>query len=201
MSDSLDRLSKNLTKDQFKNIKSYYSGKQLDLLLRKGVYPYDWVDSIDKLSETQLPPQESFYSKLNDEGISDEDYLHAQEVWKEFNCKSFRDYDNLYNVSDVLILADVIENFRDVCIENYKLDPAHYFTAPGLAWDAALKITKIVLELIIDYDMLLMIQKGIRGGISMISNRYGTANNKYMGDSYDPSKESKYIQYLDPNAL
>ena len=201
MSDSLDRLSKNLTKDQFKNIKSYYSGKQLDLLLRKGVYPYDWMNSIDKLSETQLPPQESFYSKLNDEGISDKDYLHAKEVWDEFNCKTFRDYHNLYNVSDVLILADVIENFRDVCIENYKLDPAHYFTAPGLAWDAALKMTKIVLELIIDYDMLLMVQKGIRGGISMISNRYGTANNKYMGDSYDPSKETKYIQYLDANAL
>ena len=89
MSDSLDRLSKSLTKDQFKNIKSYYSGKQLDLLLRKGVYPYDWMNSIDKLSETQLPPQESFYSKLNDEGISDKDYLHAKEVWDEFNCKTF----------------------------------------------------------------------------------------------------------------
>ena len=201
MSDSLDSLSKNLTKDQFKNIRSYYSGKQLDLLLRKGVYPYDWVDSIDKFSETQLPPQESFYSKLNDEGISDKDYLHAKEVWDEFNCKTFRDYRNIYNMSDVLILADVFENFRDVCNENYNLDPAHYLTAPGLAWDAALKMTKIELELLSDYDMLLMIQKGIRGGISMISNRYGTANNKYMGDSYDPSKESKYIQYMDANAL
>ena len=201
MGSSLNSLSKNLTKDQFKNIRSYYSGKQLDLLLRKGVYPYDWVDSIEKLSVTQLPPQESFYSKLNDEGISDEDYSHAQKVWEEFNCKTFRDYHNIYNMSDVLILADVFENFRDVCNENYNLDPAHYFTAPGLAWDAALKMTKIELELLSDYDMLLMIQKGIRGGISMISNRYGTANNKYMGDSYDPSKESKYIQYWDANAL
>ena len=113
MGSSLDSLSKNLTKDQFKNIKSYYSGKQLDLLLRKGVYPYDWMDSIEKLSVTQLPPQESFYSKLNDEGISDEGYLHAQEVWKEFNCKTFRDYHNIYNLSDVLILSDVFENFRD----------------------------------------------------------------------------------------
>ena len=92
MGSSLDSLSKNLTKDQFKNIKSYYYGKQLDLLLRKGVYPYDWVDSIDKFSETQLPPQESFYSKLCDEGISDQDYFHAQEVWKVFNCQTFRDY-------------------------------------------------------------------------------------------------------------
>ena len=201
MGSSLDSLSKNLTKDQFENIKSYYSGKQLVLLLKKGVYPYDWVDSIDKFSETQLPPQESFYSKLCDEGISDEDYLHAQEVWKVFNCQTFRDYHNIYNVSDVLILADVFENFRNVCNENYALDPAHYYTAPGSAWDAALKMTKIILELISDYDMLLMIKKGIREGISMISNRYGTANNKYMGDSYDPSKESKYTQYFDANNL
>ena len=92
-------------------------------------------------------------------------------------------------VSDVLILADVFENFRDVCNENYGLDPAHYYTSPGLAWDAALKMTKIRLELLSDYDMILMIKKGIRGGISMISNRYGVANNKYMGDSCDPSKE------------
>ena len=201
MGSSLDSLSKNLTKDQFKNIKSYYSGKQLDLLLRKGVYPYNWVDSIDKFSETQLPPQESFYSKLCDEGISDEDYLHAQEVWKVFNCQTFRDYHNIYNVSDVLILADVFENFRNFCNENYGLDPAHYYISPGLAWDAALKMTKIILELISNYDMILMIKKGIRGGISMISNRYGVANNKCMNEIYDPSKESTYIQYLDANNL
>ena len=201
MGSSLDSLSKNLTKDQFKNIKSYYSNKQLDLLIRKGVYPYDWVDSINKFSETQLPPIESFYSKLNDEGISDEDYLHAQKVWKVFKCETFRDYHNIYNVSDVLILADVFENFRDVCSENYGIDPAHHFTSPGLAWDAALKKTKIELELLNDYDMLLMIQKGIRGGISMISNRYGVANNVYMNEMYDPSKESTYIQYLDANNL
>ena len=184
-----------------KSLNLIYSGEKRDLLLRKGVYPYDWVDSIDKFSEIQLPPQELFYSKLNDEGISDEDYLHAQEVWKEFNCKTFRDYHNIYNVSDVLILADVLENFRDVCNENYGIDSAHHYTAPGLAWDAALKMTKIELELLSDYDMLLMIQKEIRGGISMISNRYGVSNNKYMGDSYDPSKESTYIQYLDANNL
>ena len=100
----------------------------------------------------------------------------------------------------MLILADVFENFRDVCINNYKLDPAWYFTSPGLAWDAALKKTKISLGLLSDYDMILMIKKGIRGGISMISNRYGTSNNKYM-DSFDPSKESTYIQYLDANNL
>ena len=184
-----------------KSLNLIYSGEKRDLLLRKGVYPYGWVDCIDKLSETQLPTKESFFSKLNDEGISDKDYLHSQKVWEEFQCKTFRDYHDLYNVSDVLILADVFENFRDVCINNYKLDHAWYFTSPGLAWDAALKKTKISLELLSDYDMILMIKKGIRGGISMISNRYGTSNNKYMGDSFDPSKESTYIQYLDANNL
>ncbi|XP_065681443.1 uncharacterized protein LOC136095123 [Hydra vulgaris] len=154
MASSLDSLSKNLTKDQCKNIGKYYSGSKLDLLLRKGIYAYDWVDSIDKLSQTQLPPKESFYSRLNDEGISDDNYSHAQTVWKEFQCKTFRDYHNLYNVSDVLLLADVFENFRDVCMKNYKLDPAWYYTSPGLAWDAALKITKIKIELLSDYDMI-----------------------------------------------
>ena len=198
MSDSLDAL---LKKDQCKNIGKFYSGKKLDLLLRKGVYPYDWVDSVDKFSETQLPAKESFFSKLYGEEVSDEDYSHARNVWKEFNCKTFRDYHNVYNESDVLILADVFENFRDVCMKHYGLDPGWYYTSPGLAWDAALKITKIELELLSDYDMLLMIQKGIRGGISMISNRYGTANNKYLDSAYDESKESTYIQYLDANNL
>ena len=115
--------------------------------------------------------------------------------------KNLEDYHNLYNQVDVLLLADVCENFRDVCIKNYNLDPAHYYTAPGLALDAALKITEVELELLTDPDMLLMIEKGIRGGVSMISNRYGKSNNKYMGDSYDPSKPTKYITYLDANNL
>ncbi|XP_065667913.1 uncharacterized protein LOC136088164 [Hydra vulgaris] len=140
MPSSLDALSKNLAKDQCKNIGKLYSGKQLDLLLKKGVYPYD---SINRFNETQLPPKELIFSKLNDEDISDDDYSHAQDVWNEFNCKTFRDYHDLYNVSDVLLLADVFENFRDVCMNCYKLDPAWYYTSPGLAWDAALKKTKV----------------------------------------------------------
>ena len=160
------------------------------------------MDSIEKLSETQLPPNESFFSKLNDdEGINNDDYSHAQKVWDEFQCKTFRDYHDLYNVSDVMNLTDVFENFRDVCMNNYKLDPAWYYTSPGLVWDAALKMKKIRLELLSDFDMILMIKKGIRGGISMISNRLGTLNNKYMGDLFDQSKESTYIQYLDANNL
>ena len=195
MASSLDALTKNLTKEQYKNMGTEYSGKQLDLLLRKGCYPYDYMDSLDRLSETNLPPKEAFYSKLIDAGISDEDYNHAQTVWKEFGCKTLRDYHDLYNVSDVLLLTDVFENFRDVCMKNYKLDPAWYFTAPGLAWDAALMLTGIELELKGDYDMVLMFKHGIRGGISMISNRYGKGNNKYM--AHDSNKPSSFITYLD----
>ena len=201
MASSLDTLSKNLSKEQCKNINNKYSGKKLDLLLRKGVYPYDYVSSLERLDETNLPPKEVFYSKLNAVGISDKDYEHAQTVWNEFDCKSFRDYHDLYNVSDVLLLADVFENFRDVCMANYKLDPAWYYTASGLASDAALKLTKVELELLSDYDMLLMIKHGIRGGVSTISNRYAKANNKYMGDKFNSIEPSKFITYLDANNL
>ena len=116
------------------------------------------------------------------------------------NEKSIKDYHNLYNQADVLLLADVYENFRDICIKNYKLDPAHYYTAPGLAWDAALKVTEVKLELLTDIDMLLMVEKGIRG-VSMISNRYDKANNKYMGERFDDIQPTKYITYLDANNL
>ena len=124
MPSSLDALSKNLSKEQCKNVGARYSALQLDLLLRKGVYPYEYVDSLERLDETQLPPRSAFYSRLNDSGISKEDYEHAQTVWKEFNCKTLRNYHDLYNVSDVLLLTNIFENFRDVCMQNYELDPA-----------------------------------------------------------------------------
>ena len=159
------------------------------------------MDSLEKLKETKLPPREAFYSRLNDEGISNEDYVHARKVWETFKIKNLKDYHNLYNQADVLLLADVYENFRDICIKNYNLDPGHYYTAPGLAWDAALKVTKVELELLTDIDMLLMVEKGIRGGVSMISNRYVMANNKYTGESFKNIESSKYITYLDANNL
>ena len=200
MAASLDSLVKNLPKDSFKNITEFYEGNELKLLLRKGVFPYDWFDNFGKLSSTSLPPKEAFHSILNDSGISEEDYIHAQNVWETFNMKTMRDYHDLYLKSDVLLLSDVFENFRDVCLDNYHLDPIFYYTAPGLAWDACLKITKVELELLHDYEMLMMVEKGIRGGVSMISTRYGKANNPYMKD-YDPDQPNKFISYLDANNL
>ena len=198
---SLANLVGNLQPDDFHNTKEIFrEPKALNLLTRKGVYPYDYVSSIEKLSETQLPPKEEFYSKLNDEDITDDDYQHALNVWSTFNCKTIRIYHDLYLKSDVLLLADVFENFRATCLHHYNLDKAHYYTTPGLAWDACLKETGQELQLLHDYDMLMMFEKGTRGGISHISKRYAEANNKYM-DNYDSSKPTTYIQYLDANNL
>ena len=188
MATSLDKLVNNLSKDAFSNVKRYYAEDKLNLLTRKGMYPYENMDSPKKLKETQLLPKEEFYYMLNDEGISDENYAHALKVSKTFEMKNLEDYHNLYNEVDVLLLSDVFENFRNICCKHYNLDPAHYFTALGLAWEAALKVTEVKLELLSDPDMLLMIEKGIRGGVSMISNRYGKSNNRYMGDRYDATK-------------
>ena len=200
MASSLDRLVANLDELALQCVKKFFRGEQFNLVMRKGVYPYDYVDSITKLSETKLPPQEQFYSELNHSSISDENYEHARKVWKYFDMKTIRDYHNLYLKTDVLLLADVFENFRDVCIENYKLDPAWYYTVPGLAWDACLKKTEVRLELLNDIDMLLMIEKGIRGGVSTITKRYAEANNPYM-KTYDSNSTNKYITYLDANNL
>ena len=198
---SLENLVGNLEKNKFNILKgTIQKDHKSKLLLRKGVYPYDYIDSESKLLETTLPPKEAFYSVLTGESISKEDYSHAKSVWNAFKCKSLGDYHDIYLKSDVLLLADVFENFRNVCLKSYSLDPAHYFTAPGLAWDAMLKLTKAKLQLIDDIDMYLMIESGLRGGVSMVSNKYAKANNPYMSE-YDPTKSHNYITYLDANNL
>ena len=199
MSSSLDKLVSNLPKESLIYTSQKFKGKELDLMSQKGVYPYDFMDSFDKFNE-KLPPKEEFYSILNDEHISDEDYEHAQNVWNTFNLKNMGEYHDLYLKSDILLLADVFENFRKTCLQYYKLDPCHYFTSPGLSWDAMLKMTKMQLQLMTDIDMFQFIEKGMRGGTSYIANRYGEANNKYM-KTYDEKAPSKYIMYLDANNL
>ena len=105
MASALDRLTCNLPKDSFRNISRYYEGEKLELLFRKGVFPYDRCDIISKLDSTEVPPIEYFYSKLNEEHISQEDYHHAQKVWDTFQMKTMRNYLDLYLKSDVLLLA------------------------------------------------------------------------------------------------
>ena len=167
---------------------------------QKGVYPYDYMDSFEKFNEKELPTKDQFHSILNDQHITDDEYNHAKEVWNTFMIRTLGDYHDLYLVSDVLLLTDVFENFRKTCMQYYKLDPCHYFTSPSLSWDAMLKMTNIKLELMTDIDMFQFIEKGMRGGVSYIANRYGNANNKYMKE-YDEKAPSKYIMYLDANNL
>ena len=170
------------------------------MLLQKGVYPYEYMDGWDKFNEKIIPSKESFYSNLTLENITEVDYIHANNVFKTFELNNLGDYHDLYVRSDTLLLADVFENFRKACIKNYELDPAHFISLPGLAWQACLKKTNVELELLTDYDMFLMTEEGIRGGICHAIQRYAKANNKYMKD-YDKKKKSSYIQYLDANNL
>ena len=189
------------------------------LMIRKGVYPYEYMDGWEKFEETSLRPKDAFYSRLGMKGISDQDFEHAQQVWNAMEKKTVGCYHDTYLKTDVLLLADVFEIFRDTCLKNYKLDPAHFYTAPGLAWQALLKTAaeycqheekrkdcelcpgKFRLELLTDIDMLLMVEKGIRGGITQAVKRYAKANNKYMKDLCNPNEKSICIQYLDANNL
>ena len=202
MSSSLDSLVNNLTRGggEFFGFENY-STRQCELLIRKGIYPYQYMDSWDRFEETALPPVSSFYSKLNMSGVSDKDYKHACKVWRDFGIRNLGEYHDLYLRTEVILLANVFESFRCVCLDNYGLDPAHFYTAPGLAWKACLKKTGIRLDLLLDPDMLLMFERGIRGGITQSVHRWAAANNPYMGSEYNPDAPTRYLQYLDANNL
>ena len=195
---SLDSLVSSTPKESLKITSTISKGNEL--LYKKGIYPYEYMDSWKRFSETSLPDKEKFYSKLNDEHITDEEYAHAQRVWEAFGCKTLGDYHDLYVKMDVALLADVFENFRNLYQEQHGLDPAHNFTSPGLSWDALLKKTGVELELLTGLEMHLFVERGMRGGISMVSKRYAKANNAILPD-YDPSKPKNYIIYLDANNL
>ena len=202
MNSSLDSLVNNLARRGSELFGfEEYSENQCKLLLEKRIYPYEYMTDWDKFKKTKLPLREAFYSKLNMTGVGNEDYEHANRVWKEFGLKDLGEYHDLYLKTDVILLANVFEAFRKVCLKNYGLDPAHFYTAPGLAWKACLKKTRIRLELLLDPDMLLMFERGIRGGITQSVNRWAKANNPYMGSEFVPDKPTSYLQYLDANNL
>ena len=170
------------------------------LLSRKGVYPYECMDIWETFNETELPPKISFYSELNLEDITNKDYKHAPKVWDTFNIENLGNYLDLYVQSDTLKLADVFEKFQEKCIEIYQVDPAHFVSAPGLAWQACLKKTNVKLELLTDINMLLMFEEGIRGGICQSILKCACANKKYM-KNYNKKMPSSYLMYLDANNL
>ena len=198
-------MKKNFDKDliqRFANTYEFCNGdlNKFILLLRRGVYPYEYMDSWQRFDETSLLDKEAFYSNLNMEDITDVDYRHGKTVSEYLIKKCLGDYHDLYVQSDTLLLADVFENFRNMCIEVYELDPALFLSAPGLAWKACLKKKETKPELLTDVDMFLMVEKGIRGGICHAIYRYAKANNKYM-KNYNKDKEESFIQYLDGSNL
>ena len=198
---SLNTLASNLMKDNMKNLKKYFHDEdKFKAVCKKGIYPYDWFDNDRKFNAEKLPSKEEFYSRLNNENVSDENYEHAKKVWNLFKCKNFRDYHEIYLKVDTLLLADVFENFREASLNTYGVDPAHYFTTPGLAFDSLLKYSNAKIDYIKDSEILLFVEKGIRGGISTITKRYAKANNEEVID-YDKRKKKSYITYLDANNL
>ena len=201
MACSLDDLVKNLALDGYDQfIETNRWSDHPELVFSKGVYPYEYMDSRLRFEETCLPPKDAFYSNLTEKGISDDDYERAQVIWKTFKCKTMQDYHDIYLKTDVLLLADVFEAFREMSLKTYKLDPVHYYTLPSLSWDALLKMTKVKLDLISDPDVYLFLENSIRGGVSIISKRYAKANNPLI-EGYDDTKPNSWIIYLDANNL
>ena len=194
-------LVKNLGKEDLHCLKRFFTPEDAELLSRKGIYPYEFMDSFEKFDLKSLPEKNEFFSQLNGE-ISDEDFSHAKKVWEKMGIQNLGEYHDLYLKTDVFLLADVVENFRTVLLKNYLLDPAWFLTAPSFFWAAMLKMTKVKLELICegDIEMFRFFERQIRGGVSTVFHRLSWANNKFMKD-FDPEKKSKFIVYLDANSL
>ncbi|XP_074034142.1 uncharacterized protein [Leptinotarsa decemlineata] len=203
MGASLDELVSTLNPNNLKILKKEFAlldDEKFALLTKKGVFPYDYINNIEKLIDTKLPSKKKFYNKLHDTEIDDEKYAHAQNVWRQFSIENLGQYSDLYMKTDILLLADVFENFREIDLKTYGLDPAWYYTMPGYTWDCMLKYTGCKLQISKDVDMVMFVEKGIRGGISVCCNRYSEANNQYM-PSYDPTKQFKYLMYFYVNNL
>ena len=224
MNSSLEKLVKNFIDNDFRYLTEEFGYKNLELLKQKDAYPLEYMDSFKRFSEEKLPDKPCFYSSVKDgttgdngkklDGhISGEDYLTCKEIWNEFNMKNMGDYHDHCLKKDVLLLTDVFEKFINTCLKIYGLDSCHYFSSLGLNWDVMLKMTSMRLKKIVDIDMYLFIEKGLRGGISYIVKGYGLrggishivkgyakANNKYM-KYYDSKTTSKFITYLDINNL
>lgn len=203
---SLESHAANLDKGEFKNVETYmlpkYGAEITELLKQKGVFPYEFITSFQKYNETRLPSRERFKSEVNNgETVSVEDYNYACYIFNKTECRDVGDYSDLYLETDVLILADVIENFVNNSIEVYGLDPMHYFTLPGFSWDAMLKYTKAEIELLSDLKMINFVYAGIRGGLCQCCHRHAVANNKYLSNYDQTNVNQSYLTYMDVNNL
>ena len=216
LSSSLDKLTQNLKKkgekegkdlkDTFSNTFQYFKNHWknieedgFELLTKKGIYPYEYIDSWKKMQETRLPLKEHYFSQLTGKGISEKDYEFAQDIWKKFKLENIGQLHDLYMGTDVALLADVFEAFREFNLKHYKLDPAHFLTAPSLSWSACLKYTGVKLELPTCPTMSMFFDRGLIGGISFIANQFARANHAGLGDKFDIRKAISYIFMVDCN--
>ena len=162
-----------------------------------------YMNSFKRFKEDKLPDRDCFFNSLKDCSISEEEYFRACNVLKDFDIKNLGEYHDLYLKTDVLLLCDVFEKFIDVCLEDYGLDPSHYFSSPGLSLDAMLKITGIRSEKIHDIDMYLFLENGMRGGVSYISKRYSKSDENTdiiywdMNNLYGTVTSFDYLPYGD----
>ena len=206
MNSSLEKLVQKFSDNDFKNLTEEFGSKSLELLKQKDVYLYEYMHSFKRFNEEKLPDKECFSRSVKnratggngkklDGHINQKDYLTCNKIWNEFSMKNMSDYHDHYLKKDALSLADGFEKFIDTCLKFYGLDPCHYFSSPGLNWDAMLKMTGVKLEKISNIDKYLFIEKGLRGGISYIAKKYAKANNKYMND-FDPTLKTINIYYL-----
>lgn len=197
---SLEALVENVAlagHNKFKHLNAIYRDHpHKELLFRKEVFPYDYLDNFEWFNETELPPQEEFYNTLTESNIKSNQYEYAKKIWTSFGMQTFRDYHDLYLITNVLLLADVMEIFWKMCMTNYGLEPYHYFTSPGIAGDAMYKLSNAELELITDTEQYNFVEKGMRGGISQISHHYAKVNNEKCPD-YDSNQPRTEIKYYD----
>ena len=204
MSQSLDSLAKTLKKEDFALLKHYFTSPNNDwtLLCEKRIFPYSYLDSFEKFNQPLPPYGNDWRNTLTGKiDVTKDQYKKALDLYNSFQCRSLGDYHDIYLKTDVLLLADVFQLFRQVCMKVYSLDPAHFFSAPNLSWEAMLITTSATLGLLTDIDMLLFFEKGIRGGINGIGElRHFVANNKYL-DSFDVSQPSVYGAFFDVTSL
>ncbi|XP_053214141.1 uncharacterized protein LOC128397439 [Panonychus citri] len=201
LASSLDELAGYLN-DDLKNsyLLQLFNVKDLNFVCKKARLPYDYLDSFDRFNETSLPPISAFYNKLKFENLDPKIYQNMCDLWQHFDVVNIGQFQDIYQKIDVVLLAAVFENFRSISVNQFQLDPLHFFSSPGLTWSAALKKTDVEIDLLTDLDMIMMFEKGIRGGISSAMTRFTKANIPNYPD-YDKSQENSYITYLDVNNL